>query len=111
MSKRIDHAAKASQCIAWATEWQREVGSNAATETTHALIAQTHATLALVEQQRIANLIALANAHHASKSYDDFEVARHAAVYALIDYRWHGPDDVRPIVLPNISAALGIETP
>ena len=105
MSKRIDHAAKASQCIAWAHEWQLE-GS---TETTHALIAQTHATLALVEQQRIANLIALANAHHASKSYDDFEVARHATVYALIDYRWHGPDDVRPIVHPNISAALGIE--
>ena len=109
MSKRINHVAKACLYIEWATEWQRGVGSTAATETTHALIAQTHATLALVEQQRIANLIALANAHHASKSYDDFEVARHAAVYALIDYRWHGPDDVRPIVHPNISAALGIE--
>ena len=32
----------------------------AATENAHALIAQTHAPLALVEQQRIANLIALA---------------------------------------------------
>lgn len=111
MSKRIDHAAKASQCIAWAHEWQLEVGSTDATENAHALIAQAHATLALVEQQRIANLIALANAHHASKSYDDFEVASHAAAYELIEYVQVSIDDELPTIKSEIAAALGIETP
>lgn len=107
MSEWIDHAAEAMK-IGEATFNYAETDENAGA-VVNIVGALTHATLALVEQQRIANLIALANAHHASKSYDDFEVARHAAVYALIDYMWHGPDDVHPIVHPNISAALGIE--
>lgn len=48
MNERIDHAAEARKHI---TEW---MGVDF-----HAGIAQVHATLALVEQQRTANLIAI----------------------------------------------------
>ena len=59
MSKRTNHAAEAIQHIERAVR-VAPGGYTAATENTHALIAQAEATLALVEQQRIANLIALA---------------------------------------------------
>lgn len=70
MSERIDHAAEAIQSIVASNEaieswsrlgkipfqhldsWNRNVIRDVA-------IAQVHATLALVEQQRVANLIAL----------------------------------------------------
>lgn len=56
MTERIDHAAKAME---WLTP--AEGTGLTWTETSGmAAIAQAHATLALVEQQRIANLIALA---------------------------------------------------
>lgn len=51
MSARVDHAAKAREHLkGWDTEgdWSAEVAA-----------AQVHATLALVEQQRIANTLAL----------------------------------------------------
>ena len=54
MSERVDHAAEAVESLAAAKEWD--------TVPEAALLvadAQAHATLALVEQQRIANLIAL----------------------------------------------------
>ncbi len=52
MTESIDHAAEARRMISFA---KSEAGA-----TIGATIAQAHATLALVEQQRIANLIALA---------------------------------------------------
>lgn len=56
MSARIDHAAKA---VEWLTPAE---GVGLSWEETAALaaLAQVHATLALVEQQRIANLITVA---------------------------------------------------
>lgn len=54
---RIDHVAKANSLL-------RSVASEPMTSaeaTVSMMAAQIHATLALVEQQRIANLIALAN--------------------------------------------------
>lgn len=51
MSERIDHAAKARY-------WLPQKGD--CITPNHVAVAQVHATLALVEQQRIANLIALA---------------------------------------------------
>jgi hypothetical protein len=51
MSERIDHAAKAQY-------WLPTKGDGIMPN--HVAVAQVHATLALVEQQRIANLIALA---------------------------------------------------
>lgn len=53
MTKRIDHPASARAALRLAGKHSGE------TATMHATVAQAHATLALVEQQRIANLIAL----------------------------------------------------
>lgn len=60
MADRIDHAAEASKHIDGVHDWQSDEGITDATLIASALIAQAEATLALVEQQRIANLIALA---------------------------------------------------
>lgn len=56
--ERIDHAAEAVQHIEWAHEQQELDGDMGNVPRDNALLAQVHATLALVEQQRIANLIA-----------------------------------------------------
>lgn len=61
MTERIDHAAEAVKHIEWAHNQQAEQGEFDFTVRDNALIAQVHATLALVEQQRIANIIAIAN--------------------------------------------------
>ena len=55
MSNRTDHAAEARGLFRWLEEWQGEEGSTDATNIACALMAQAHATAALVEQQRIAN--------------------------------------------------------
>ena len=57
MSDRIDHAAEAERFAAWADNPALPPEN----VTAIASMAQAHATLALVEQQRIANLIALAH--------------------------------------------------
>lgn len=62
MSERIDHAAKARY-------WLPQNGDGILPD--HVAVAQVHATLALVEQQRIANLIALGNAEHGPYRYLD----------------------------------------
>ncbi|MBO3663701.1 hypothetical protein [Microbacterium stercoris] len=56
--EKADHAAQARQHIDWVHEWQSEEGATEATHLATALVAQAEATLALAEQQRIANLIA-----------------------------------------------------
>ena len=55
MRGRIDHAAEARKRIVWGEEWMEREGDTDVTNTVVALHAQVHATLALVEQQRIAN--------------------------------------------------------
>ena len=60
MTERIDHAAEAVKHIEWAHDQQGTDGEFEFTVRDNALIAQAEATLALVEQQRIANIIALA---------------------------------------------------
>lgn len=72
--------------------------------------AQVHATLALVEQQRIANLIALAAALPAlEQATDGPEAAAREAAYTLIEYRQTGPDDEYPVIRGGIAQALGIK--
>lgn len=56
MTEQIDHAAEARRALAAATETPAE----GVVSDPWLLAAQVHATLALVEQQRIANLLALA---------------------------------------------------
>ena len=104
MSEWIDHAAKACLCIEWATEWQGREGSTAATENAHALIAQTHATLALVEQQRIANLIALAESGRTTVN------GARAALSGLYDGAVED-GSANMHIRADVAAALGIEAP
>lgn len=59
MTERIDHAAEAVKHIEWAHNQQAEQGEFDFTVRDNALIAHVHATLALVDQQCIANLVAL----------------------------------------------------
>ena len=67
MTERIDHAAEAQKHIEWAHEQQGEEGQFEESVQHNATLAVAEATLALVEQQRIANLIALWNLSNASK--------------------------------------------
>ncbi|WP_323986248.1 hypothetical protein [Microbacterium plantarum] len=55
MTKRMDHAAEARRALRAAAEDPADIEGT----DPWLLAAQVHATLALVEQQRIANLIAL----------------------------------------------------
>ena len=96
MTDRIDHAAEAQDLL---HRWGYE----------EADVAQVHATLAIVEQLRIGNIIALANAYHMGESFDDTEEARREAAYKLIAYRQLDPDDELPVIAPDIAAALGID--
>ena len=89
MSEHIDHAAEARE---WIDAAARHPGA-----TSTAILAQAEATLALVEQQRIANLIAL------SQVQDGLGTSAYSALAVM------SPDRRRTILDPNIAAALGIE--
>lgn len=116
MTERIDRAQIAQNNLDWVAG--RESTSGAAAVTVAA--AQVHATLALVEQQRIANLIALANLAGNSalqeSDYDEGATLASDALHALVEYErtpatpYSDPDD-HPVIRPDIAAALGIEAP
>ena len=99
MTDRIDHAALAAQMARDALSTSRSgaqviAGMLAAT-------AQVHATLALVDQQRIANLIALAGASDSIRARQQAEEVLYqpTPIQAGIDL---------PLT-PDIAAALGIK--
>ena len=94
MSERIDHAAKARY-------WLPQKGDGITPN--HVAVAQVHATLALVEQQRIANLIALAKPMKVI-SEGDMEVS--VPVVEIAPEKG-GMRSVR--INPDIAAALGLE--
>ena len=89
MSERIDHAAEAREWIDAAARHPGAVST--------AILAQAEATLALVDQQRIANLIALA-----AMDPDGLGQSAYSALAAM------SPDRRRTILAPDIAAALGI---
>lgn len=96
MSERIDHAAAARE---WAERGFQ--ASEASAEVRCLAQAQVHATLALVEQQRIANIIAIAN--NVSEDPDVTVTAgERAAWLALCDET--SPHSLRP----EIREALGL---
>jgi hypothetical protein len=66
MSERIDHAEKARTELDFLHAWMGEEGSTEATQLASVHEAQVHATLALVEQQRIANILTLVSLHAAN---------------------------------------------
>ena len=86
MSEHIDHAAEARE---WIDAAARHPGA-----TSTAILAQAEATLALVEQQRIANLIALRKAWTPVEQACSDDLARFYNVGNVID--------------EDIAAALGI---
>lgn len=97
MTKRVDQAARAYGVLRWVSS----TSMTSAEATASVMAAQTHATLALVEQQRIANLIALAKV--AGRDEDVHEAVAEAA-YGALDTL------VNTMALhPDIAAALGIE--
>lgn len=75
-------------------------------------MAQVEATLALAEQQRIANLIALAGLPtilgNTVSVYADH--LRDWALTRLAEYRYTPPDYEEIAVLPEIAQALGVES-
>ena len=97
MTDRIDHAARSRRRME-ETLSSYETGEDAGAIVV-ALAALNDATLALVEQQRIANLIALAKetfaTHEASEALGTFATAKSGERIGL---------------RPDIAAALGIET-
>ena len=99
MTDRIDHAAEARKHIDWAHEEQSVEGSWEYSVRDYALIAQAEATLALVEQARIANLVGLLKdtfaSHQALETLSDVATAQSGQLISL---------------RPDIAAALGIET-
>ena len=100
MTDRIDHAAEAQKVLAMPTSvWGSPSELLAA--------AQVNATLAIVEQLRIGNLIALGYGGEA-----DCDQARSDARAALVN--WHAHEDPEmggwPEIRPEIAAALGVES-
>jgi len=85
MTDRIDPAAEARKHIGWTHDWQEREGDTGEAGLATAMIAQAEATLALVEQQRVTNLMAY---------HGDF-------------YHEHQEELLERY--PEIAAALGIE--
>ena len=99
MTDRIDHAALAGQ-MAWDALSTSRSGAQVIAGML-AATAQVHAALALVEQQRIANLIALAGASDSIRARQQAEEVLYqpTPIQAGIDL---------PLT-PDIAAALGIK--
>lgn len=95
MSERIDHAAEARERLHTAAPWLSSAGRSDLGQVANILAAQVSAMLALVEQQRVANLIALGILVEDEVP----ETGERGLLYRL-------PDDVQSC--PDIAAALGI---
>ena len=100
MPDQIDHPAEAREALemptsVWGSPSEMLAG------------AQVHATLAIVEQLRIGNLIALGYGGDEA----DCDQARADARAALVN--WHAHEDPEmggwPEIRPDIAAALGID--
>ena len=104
MPKRIDHAGGAMTHIEYAHERRGEAGDMEETRLEAAFIAQAEAMLALVEQQRIANLIALAEFAHE-------QYGTYAPTGANLPALFLPPetDQGNMRLHPDIAAALGIK--
>lgn len=124
MTDRIDHVAEAAGRLRAVASVVEEVGDRQvvpdvlsvwnANVSRELKAAQVHATLALVEQQRIANLISLAKlAGRDEDVHEEVAAAAYGALNALVSYQdvpngHMGPDEV-VVLRPEIAAALGIK--
>ena len=104
MSDRIDHAAEAVALLNLAAAAQHQGDPR------HLIAAsQVHATLALVEQKRIANLIALAALVDQPTTHESLSDAAYGALDAILNTVLIDPDDEHVVLDPEIAAALGIK--
>ena len=109
MSDRIDHAAEAVGLLALAVAAQHQGDPRHLIAAAH-----VHATLAVAEQARIANLVALAKlAGRDEDVHEEVAAAAYGALNAMIHYQdvpngHMGPDEVAAL-RPDIAAALGIK--
>lgn len=105
MTERIDHTGWAREFIRAAENaFDDEVtidAREAPTVAENIALAQVHATLALVEQQRLANLITLAAIPGAGTLET---AAAHALLIPSDDADW----DSRPTIRPEIREGLGL---
>lgn len=104
MTERIDHAAEARKHIEWAHEQQAVDGEF--TESVHhnATLAVAEATLALVEQQRIGNLIAASQMEGGPyKDANSWTVNAHDA-----DGRYESDEDANVFLRREIREGLGL---
>ena len=101
MIDRIDHAAEAQKVLAMPTSMWGSPKSEMLAG------AQVNATLAIVEQLRIGNLIALGYGGDEA----DCDQARADARAALVEWHAHEDPDMGgwPEIRPDIAAALGID--
>ena len=104
--KRFDHAKAAHGWSDTASRPELTMEQTSA----FAAIAQVHATLALVEQQRIANVISLMQMQ--AEIDENTEMLAHDALHSLISFerkgtQLSGPVDV-PSIRPEIREALGL---
>lgn len=115
MSERIDHVAAAVRDIEYADAVLQEGAEEVALAV--AAVGQVHATLALVEQQRIANLIALSGLSAPNGFENETYDARTAALMeGLLDSETvpavpgYGPAgiDERVFIRPAIREGLGL---
>src|SRR5690625_2365102 len=70
--------------------------------------AQIQATLALVEQQRIANLIALASLPEPGSHEEVRDLLRGEALHVLARWERISPDGETPVMTTEIKEALGL---
>ena len=103
---RIDHAARSRRHVE-KTLSRYETGEDAGAIVV-TLAALNDATLALVEQQRIANIIALASMAEDDSKHEVIGTLGNEAVWTLATTKMIGPDDEFEIIHPDIAAALGI---
>lgn len=105
MSERIDHAAKSEEVHEYIGEnFIAEQGLTDTTALMGSIDSLRHAVLALVEQQRIANLIAL------SKALDGHGYQAEEPLDALFAYDGTSDDGFNGLhIHPEIAAALGIK--
>lgn len=86
--------------------WERDAPESALSAAALTTIAEAQAALA--EQQRIANLIALAL--HTGDNDENTDLLRAEAMDALVEWVPHSPDDEHPEIRRSIAATLGVKT-
>ena len=102
MTDRIDHAAEALALLRRVSGSRMSDGEASVSVSA----AQAEANLALVEQARLANLIALATYTEGDEIPD---LLRAEAQAALAPWVPTDPDDEYPQVRPEVAAALGLD--